>query len=97
VEENAIRTLYLIDVAPLAPRAFADAVRAVHAVAVRQADLVLYVGRLPFRPHGLVKVPASKRPRAIRMCGKILDRGRVDERVLDMAQWNVNISNFDVR
>lgn len=97
LEEDHVRTLYLIDVTPLTPGAFAQAVRAVHAVASRQADLILYVGRLPFRPYGLVKVPVSKRPREIRMCGKLLDRDSVDERVFDMEQWNVNMSNFDVR
>jgi hypothetical protein len=96
VETDGVRTTYIIDVNPLTAAGIARAVRAVYAVAPG-TDLLLYVGRLPFRPPGLLKVPASRQPRRIRMCGRILDRRLVDDRVLDIERWNVNISNFDVR
>jgi hypothetical protein len=97
LEADGVRTTYLIDVAPLTPACFARSVHAVYRTAGGQTDLLLYVGRLPFRPAGLVRVPPMKRPRPIRMCGRILNRRLVDDRVLDLAHWNVNISNFDVR
>jgi hypothetical protein len=97
LEPDGVRTTYIIDVSPLTSACFAQAVRAVYRVVAGQTDLLLYVGRLPFRPAGLVRVPPAKRPRQIRMCGRILNRRLVDDRVLDLGNWNVNISNFDVR
>jgi hypothetical protein len=97
LEEGRVRTTYLVDVAPLTARCFAQAVRAVYGRVAGQVDLLLYVGRLPFRARGLVRVPASRRPRQIHMCGRILDPAVVDDRIFDMENWNVNISNFDVR
>jgi Acetyltransferase (GNAT) domain len=96
-EDDGIRVLYIIDVNPLMPSGFAEAVRRLHGVAASCADLILYVGRLPFAPKGLLRVPASWRPRHIRMCGRVLNPKGFDERILQMENWNVNISNFDVR
>ena len=97
LERPQVRTTYLIDVVPLTAACFARSVRAVLARTAERTDLLLYVGRLPFRAAGLWKVPPSQRPRRIMMCGKILDRQRVDDAVLQITNWNLNISNFDVR
>jgi len=96
-EDNGIRAFYIIDVTPLTAARFAEAVRRLHGIAATCADLMLYVGRLPFPPKGLLRVPPPKRPRRIRMCGTILDPQRVDQRILEIDNWNINISNFDVR
>jgi len=96
-EASGISTLYIIDVDPLTSKNFIDAVREIHAIADKHADLILYVGKLPFNPAGLIRIPRSKQPRRIMMCGKVLDSQLVDERVLKIENWNVNISNFDVR
>jgi hypothetical protein len=96
-EDGGVRTLYIIDIVPLTPKDFLGAMRKVHAIADKRADLILYVGKLPFRPAGLIRVPRSKQPRRIMMCGKVLDSQSVDERVLQIENWNVNVSNFDVR
>lgn len=96
-EDSGIRVLYIIDVTPLTAAQFGEAVRRLHRIAASCADLMLYVGRLPFGSQGLLHLSPSRRPRRIRMCGKILDPARVDERVLQIEHWNINISNFDVR
>ena len=97
VEEDGIRVLYIIDIHPLRPEFFIEAVRKAYRQSARSADIVLYVGKLPFVPRFLFRLPASKRPRRVRMCGKILLPDAVDDRVFDIANWNVNLSNFDVR
>lgn len=96
-EAGGVSTLYIIDVDPLTSRNFVGAVREIHTIADKQADLILYVGKLPFNPSGLIRIPRSKQPRRIMMCGKVLDWQLVDERALKIENWNVNISNFDVR
>ena len=97
VEDGGIRVLYIVDVTPPTAARFAQAMAALRAIAAKRADLILYVGRLPFAPKGLLRVPPSKRPRQIRMCGRILDPHDVDRRVLEIDHWNINLSNFDVR
>jgi hypothetical protein len=97
VEKDGVRVLYIIDVYPLRPEFLVEAVRKVYRRNARSADIMLYVGRLPFLPRPLFRVPASKRPRRVRMCGRVLLPDVVDDRVFQIANWNVNLSNFDVR
>ena len=97
VEDQSIRTLYMIDVYPLTSTFFDKAVEQVYAESGRFVDMILYVGTLPFRPARLVRLPDSRKPRRIRMCGKILNGEIVDDRIFQLENWNVNISNFDVR
>lgn len=97
VEEHGIRVLYIIDVYPLRPEFLMEALRRVYRRNARSADIMLYVGRLPFVPRPLFRVPMSKRPRRVRMCGRVLLPHVVDDRVFQIANWNVNLSNFDVR
>lgn len=96
-EDGGVRVFYMIDLTPLTAAQFGEAVRRAYRIAVSCADLMVYVGRLPFGARGLLRLPSSRQPRRIRMCGKILNPQRVDERVLQIEHWNINISNFDVR
>jgi len=97
VEDQSIRTLYMIDVYPLTSTFFDKAVEQVYAESGRLVDMILYVGTLPFRPARLVRLHDSRKPRRIRMCGKILNGEIVDDRIFQLENWNANISNFDVR
>jgi hypothetical protein len=96
-EAGGIRTLYIIDVIPLTPVSLARAVKHLCRTAVNDVDIIIYVGKLPSRPAGLWKVPDSKKPRKIRMTGKILIPDAIDSSVLNINNWRVNISDFDVR
>jgi len=96
-EENRIQTLYIIDVLPLTPTSMARAVKQVYRTAMDSIDIMIYVGAPHFRPAGLLKVPHSKKPQRIRMTGKILIPEVVDDSVFAIENWNVNMSNFDVR
>jgi hypothetical protein len=96
-EEDKIRTLYIIDIFPLTPAFFAKAVKQIYKNAAGSIDIIIYVGKLPFRPVGLLKVPDSKKPQRIRITGKILIPELVDDSVFAIENWSLNISNFDVR
>ena len=96
-EEHGIRTLHVVDVYPLKYALFEEAIRELYSRHAKSIDVMLYVGRLAFAPRRLIRVPRSRRPQRVRMCGKLLTSGSVDERVFRIENWNVNISNFDVR
>lgn len=96
-EEGGIRTLYIIDVVPLTAGSLARAVKQICCMVFDAVDIIIYVGKLPSRPAGLWKVPDSKKPRKIRMTGKILIPDAIDGSVFNIDNWRVNISDFDVR
>lgn len=97
VEDQTVRALYIIDVSPLNPTVFDEAIKQLYSLKAKSIDLIIYVGKLPFLPSCLVKLPESKKPRKIRMAGRILVPEGVDNRVFTIDNWNVNLSNFDVR
>lgn len=98
---DGIRTGNLLDVYPLCRENLEAAVGHIHrSEAGTEAgsdaiDAIVYVGTLPFRPRNLFRVPAGMRPRKVRVSGRILIEGRVDERIFDAGNWNLNLSNFD--
>ncbi len=96
-EEGGIRTLYIIDVVPLTAASLARAVKQICRTAIKAVDIIIYVGKLSSRPAGLWKAPDSKKPRRIRMTGKILIPDAIDGSVFNINNWSVNISDFDVR
>lgn len=96
-EDDGIRALYILDVDPLAKTFFREAVEELYGRYSTSTDLMLYVGRLPFTPRPLLRVPVSMKPRRVYMCGKLLAPGALDDGVFHIENWNVNISNFDVR
>jgi hypothetical protein len=96
-EEGGIRTLYIIDVVPLNAGSLTRAVKRICRTAVDAVDIIIYVGKLPSRPAGLWRVPDSKKPRKIRMTGRMLVPDAIDGSVFNINNWSVNISDFDVR
>ena len=96
-EKGGIRTLYIIDVVPLNAGSLTRAVKQICGTAANAVDIIIYVGKLLSRPAGLWKVPDSKKPREIRMTGKILIPDTIDGSVFNINNWRVNISDFDVR
>jgi hypothetical protein len=96
-EQGGAKALHILDVWPMTPAAMDETIREVLLRYGSVVDLILYVGRLPFSPRRLVKVPQGLEPQKIRMTGKILVEGAVPESIFDIDNWNVNVSNFDVR
>ena len=96
-EDNGSSVAYMLDVDPLNSKTFHQAVRHIYKNVAGKADLIMYVGKLPFHPQGLVTIPKKLEPKPVHFCGKILLPKIVDERILDIGSWNINLSNFDVR
>jgi len=92
---RGIRFGLLLDVWPLEQRMFD---RAVAEIRRREPKLhvVAYQGRLPFRPREMFRVPARFEKKAWFLAGRILRDDLVDERIFDIAHWNINLSNGDL-
>jgi hypothetical protein len=96
-ERESVRTLHILDVWPMTPAAMDSAVREIFKRYRDSADLIMYVGKLPFRPRRLVEIPRWLEPQKIRMTAKMLVEGAFPDSIFEIENWNVNVSNFDVR
>lgn len=92
---DGVKAGQLLDVFPLNRENLQSAVGHIHREEAAAMDAIVYVGNLPFRPRNLFKVPAGMRPRKVRVSGRILIGGRVDDRIFEAGNWNLNLSNFD--
>ncbi len=92
---ESINTAYLIDISVMNKTNFNSAIN--HILEnEKNIDIILYVGKLDFKPFSLFKVPKKYIPKTVYMSGKILDRSKIKEDIFDINNWNVNLSNFDV-
>jgi len=94
--ENNTHVAYIVDIQPLEQDRFERTVNAIYN-SERHVDAIIFVGKLPFRVRNLIKIPEKYAPKKVRMSGMILDRSKVDERLFDIANWQVGLANFDVR
>lgn len=94
---EGVRTAFIIDMDKVSPRGINGAVRHILRNHSREIDVILYVGRLPFRPLSLVKLPRRLEPKHFHFVGAILDKKKIDkDLVLDIDNWNVNLSCYDL-
>jgi hypothetical protein len=92
---DGIKTGLLLDVFPLNRKNFQTAVAHIHRMEHATIDAIVYVGNLNFQPLNLYKVPIRQRPRKVRVTGRILIADKVDKRIFEIDNWNLNLSNFD--
>ena len=95
--EDDVRTAFIIDVYPLTKKTLELSTKKIYIAEKGNIDVILYVGKLDFKVKNLIKVPSKYEPKTVHMSGKILDDSVVDNRVFDIKNWNVNLSNYDVR
>lgn len=90
-----INTAYLLDVSVMNKINFDSAVNYILEME-KCIDVILFVGKLDFKPFTLFRVPKKFIPKTVYMSGKILDNEKIKEDIFNISNWNVNLSNFDV-
>jgi hypothetical protein len=90
-----IRLGLLIDVFPLTKTNFDAATAAIRKMEP-QLGALAYQGYLPFQPREMIPVPARFEKPSWTLGGRILLPAMADERVFDIANWNINLSNGDL-
>ncbi len=94
---EGVRTAFIIDMDAVSPRGVNGAVRHILRRHSREIDMILYVGKLPFRPLSLVKIPRRWEPKKFHFTASVLNPEGVDRSVaLDINNWNVNLSCYDL-
>lgn len=91
------RICCLIDVHPLTRRRFDGTVRKVLRAVDKSVRAVAYVGRLPFRPWSMFRIPVKYEPRPFTIACKATGVESLDlEPLYDIANWNVGLCDFDL-
>lgn len=92
---KGIQATFLMDVYPLSKRNFDEACRCIYSLE-KQTPIILYVGKLPFKPLSMLRIPHCVEPKHFHFVGKVFDENFLGTEVLDIKNWEVNLSNYDL-
>jgi hypothetical protein len=85
------------EVSPVAQSRSLKAIRYIVKKHHKEFDILLYVGHLSFRFHGLIQVPKRLTPKNFHFTGEILRKDDIDnDFVFNINNWDVNLSNYDL-
>jgi hypothetical protein len=94
---EGIRSVFLIDVFEKSAANFNRAVQYIVKNHYMDFDILLYVGVLPFRLHGLLRAPDKLAPKKFYFTGEILREEKIDHSLIfTIGSWDVNLSNYDL-
>ena len=93
---EGVRTAFIIDILSKSPKNFVDSVKYLIKKEGKNIDMILYPGFLPFSITGLIKLPKKYAPKRLSLTIKVLDDTLFDEDVLDIKNWDTNLSNYDL-
>jgi hypothetical protein len=97
MEYEGIRSVFLIDVFEKSAANFNQAARYIFKNHSKEFDILLYVGRLPFKYSGLIKLPQKFSPKIFHFTGEILNKEKIDKKLFfNINNWDVNLSNYDL-
>jgi hypothetical protein len=97
MEYEGIRSAFLIDVFEKSAANFNKAIRYIIRSHHKESDILLYVGKLPFRLHGLLRIPKKLEPKKFHFIGEILRKDEIDKDLFfNINNWDVNLSNYDL-
>lgn len=97
LELEGQRMCCLIDVFPLTRRRFDETVHKLSQTVGSTVRGIVYIGRLPFRPWSLIKVPRRYEPRHFYMACRLTGEDRPDLAPLfDINNWNVGLTDVDL-
>lgn len=92
---NEINIAFVIDFYPQSNKLLELACDNLLKIHKSEVDAILYIGSLEFNPINMFKIPRYFEPKKVYMSGKILTSD-VDDRVFELKNWAVNLSNYDV-
>ena len=62
-----------------------------------RAGIFIYVGRLPFTPLSMIKVPRRLEPKNFYFVAKIIDKQALDkDEIYNPNNWDVNLASYDL-
>lgn len=95
-EQEKVRTAFIIDIDKKSPRNFCKAVHYLLRSERKNFDLILYPGVLPFLATGMIRIPVKYEPKNFHFTAKIIDKSLDKKKVLNIENWDTNLSNYDL-
>ncbi|GHU56096.1 hypothetical protein FACS189442_4370 [Spirochaetia bacterium] len=97
MDYEGIRSAFLIDVFEKSANNFNKAVRYIIKNHYKEYDILLFVGSIHFKNHGLIRVPKRLSPKIFHFTGEILKKDEIDKELFfNLDNWDVNLSNYDL-
>lgn len=94
---EGVRTAFIVDVTEKSAKNFCKVCKEIWKREKRNIDLILYVGNLPFKHHGMIRIPRKYEPKNFNFTGHIFDEKEIDKKVFyNFGSWDVNLSNYDL-
>lgn len=90
------KVIYILDVLPMSKKALESVVENIFTQYGNNIDAILYLGKINFTPFNLIRVPIKFEPKNVYVSGLILDESVIDDRIWNIQNWNLNLSNMDV-
>jgi hypothetical protein len=94
--KEGVETAFILDVYPLTKSNFEKTVREIYKIERKHIDMIIYVGNLYFKPFSLIKLPRKFEPKMFRFTCHVLDSEYFDHSVLNINNWDINLSSFDL-
>lgn len=93
---NNAKIIYIIDVLPLTQKNLERSINEL-LKSNGNVDLIIYIGKLSATPNNLFRIPDFFLKKQTKVSGKILDSTQIQETVFNISNWNINLSNFDIK
>lgn len=91
---NKYNILLLIDLEILSIRNFNEAIKKI-SLLEKKSNMIVYIGKLNFRPYKMMRLPKLFKKNKMRLCGKILIPELIDQEIFNEKNWQLNLSNTD--
>ena len=90
-----LKAAYIIDIKPFNKKNIEMFTEKIYEAEKNNIDIIIYTGKLDFIPVNLFKVPLKLNPRPYEVSGLVLIDDKIDNRVFDVGNWQLNMINFD--
>lgn len=93
---EGIRAAFLIDVTQKSAMNFCKAAKYIWKHERKNCDVVMYVGVLPFKNTGFIKIPRKFEPKKFNFTAVQNSKTLSKQEFYDIKSWDVNLSNYDL-
>ena len=93
---NDARILYIIDIFPLTQENLEKSIKELKRLET-SVDMIIYIGKLKTTPDSLLRIPDFFLKKQTYVSGIVLDSGQINDRIFNIFNWNINLSNFDIK
>lgn len=95
VVENGINTAYLLNYNHFSKHDLSIAI--IYILKKDRPDIIIFVGTMNSFQTSFIKLPKKYHPREFHFCAYALQENFSDHRLYDLDNWDLSLSNFDVR